>query len=701
MSLFDRHIIVDWSGGNDRGAKPTKDAIWAGVSDAGVVGEPLYFRTRAMVEAWLVDQIEQALLNNKRLCIGFDFPFAYPAGFARAVCGRDDPLGLWDWLAERVEDAPKSNNRFDIAAKINAMFDHDGPFWGNGLDRDIAHLPRKKPVHNGFSFAERREVEQRAPGSFTCFQMSGAGAVGGQVIMGLPALARLRQRFAGKVSVWPFEPLVTQIALVEVWPSLLRDQVNAAVAGGGIKDAHQVRLLAKVIGQLDSDGDLAEMLAKSDVTKVEGWILGVGSEDRLSAASQTPARLPDDCFALPPGVAWTPLHDALGRLDAALGTVAGLEVCAVDDALDRVLAQDVVAARSNPPQANAAVDGFGYRAEHVSAGVIPLCQGRAAAGAPFETRVPEGFALRILTGAAIPKGVDTVILEEDCQIDADAITALHLPKPGANTRAAGEDMEAGDIALQAGTILRPPDLALAAALGLHDLPVYARLRVGVLSTGDELVPAGKQAKAHQIFDANRPMLLGLLQKWGYAPIDLGHVKDDRDALRTRLNEAHSKCDAVLSTGGASAGDEDHVSALLRSEGRLSSWRIAIKPGRPLVLAQWQGMPVFGLPGNPVAALVCSLIVARPALSHLAGAAFTHPRGFDVPAAFDKDKKPGRREYLRARLNDAGHAEVFASEGSGRISGLSWADGLVELADGARLICPGDLVRYIPYSSFGL
>ncbi|CAN0550006.1 unnamed protein product, partial [Laminaria digitata] len=221
---------------------------------------------------------------------------------------------------------------------------------------------------------------------------------------------------------------------------------------------------------------------------------------------------------------------------------------------------------------------------------------------------------------------------------------------------------------------------------------------GVLSTGDEVVPAGSPAAPGQIFDANRPMLLSLIARFGHVPVDLGHAPDNRDTLRARLDSADA--DAILTSGGASAGDEDHVSALLRESGALNAWRIALKPGRPLALGMWQGKPVFGLPGNPVAAFVCALVFARPALRLLAGADWSEPTGFDVPAAFAKNKKPGRREYLRARIRE-GRAEVFKSEGSGRISGLSWAEGLVELPEGAATITPGTPVRYIPFGSFGL
>ena len=224
------------------------------------------------------------------------------------------------------------------------------------------------------------------------------------------------------------------------------------------------------------------------------------------------------------------------------------------------------------------------------------------------------------------------------------------------------------------------------------------LRVAVISTGDELVETGQTAAPGQIYDANRPMLLGLVRHFGYDAVDLGRVSDDREDLRAALDQAAPEADVILTSGGASAGDEDHVSALLTEAGAMAQWRIALKPGRPLALGLWQDTPVFGLPGNPVAALVCTLIFARPAMRVLAGQDWQEPQGFMLPAAFEKKKKPGRREYLRARVRD-GQVEVFKSEGSGRISGLSWAEGLVELPDGAVTIRLGTPVRYIPFGSF--
>ncbi|MXQ09586.1 molybdopterin molybdenumtransferase MoeA [Alphaproteobacteria bacterium GH1-50] len=415
----------------------------------------------------------------------------------------------------------------------------------------------------------------------------------------------------------------------------------------------------------------------------------------------TPPPLKNDCFALPPGVDWTPVDDALDRLRASLDCRVASNVRPLAGAEGFILAEDAIARRSNPPAANSAVDGYGFAALSTGDGpqTLPLAEGRAAAGAAFPGTVPEGHALRILTGAILPQGVDTVVLEEDVTTDGKDIAFQGPIKAGANTRKAGEDVAAGDVALAAGKRLGPAELALLSAVGASEVTVFDRLRVGVLSTGDEIVESGASTDPGRTYDANRPMLLSLLRDWRFEAVDLRHVRDDRAALATRLDEAATRADVILTSGGASAGDEDHVSALLGETGSRADWRIALKPGRPLALGVWQGRPVFALPGNPVASLVCTMIFARPALGLMAGEGWKRPQGFIVPAAFEKRKKPGRREYLRARIDADGHAEVFRSEGSGRISGLAWADGLVEIGDGPTHIRPGDPVRYIPYASF--
>ncbi|MEM1237859.1 MAG: molybdopterin-binding protein [Pseudomonadota bacterium] len=683
----DSVIMVDWSGGADRGPKPTKDAIWVGEAAGGQSLPPEYMRNRVVAEDAIAARIEAALARGERLLIGFDFPFGYPAGFARGVTGSDDPLTLWADLASRLPASEDGRERMQVAADLNGLFPGEGPFWFDPFGKGT--VPRKKPA--SLPVQEWRAAEKQAKGAFSCWQIGGAGSVGSQALTGIATLERLRQRFAGQIAVWPFESLDRPIAFVEVWPSLIAVEVAAGQGADEIKDAAQVRILAEAVSRLSAE-ELAQML---DVdAPEEGWIFGLGHEETLAAAARH-GRLRNDCFALPTGVAWAPVDEALATLRARLVPVTGVEDVLLPQAAGRVLAQDVIALRSNPPAANSAVDGYGLGAG-LKPGLhhIPLIEGRAAAGVPFEGEVPAGKAIRILTGAALPAGVTTVVLEEDCRISDGQISVEGPLKDGANARAAGEDVAEGDTTLTKSRRLTPPDLALLAAAGHGTVTVHKPLRVGVLSTGDELREAGAAISPGQIADANRPMLLSLIAGMGFEAVDLGICPDDRAALTARLDGA--EVDVIITSGGASAGEEDHVSALLNETGTMALWRIAVKPGRPLALGLWNGKPVFGLPGNPVAALVCTLIFARPALSLLAGAGWQEPLAIEVPAAFAKNKKPGRREYLRARLRD-GAAEVFHSEGSGRISGLSWADGLVELPDGAIAVTPGTPVRYLPFA----
>ncbi len=678
---YDTFIMVDWSGGNDRGPTPKPDAIWSCVDGQ----EPVYHRNRQTALVWLMQTLNAEVKAKRRVLLGFDFPFGYPAGFGKYVCGSDDPLALWGWFADTIQDSPDNNNRFDVAGQINALWDGIGPFWGNGLKRDIAALPRKGLDRTTNPFAEKRAVETHAKGAFTLWQMAGAGSVGSQVMMGLPVLQKLRTAFANDLRVWPFEAPETLITLTEIWPSLHAGPAPSDV----IKDAHQVKTTAAFFAQLGNN-DLAALFNVPPTS--EGWILGV-------PYPAPPLR--NDCFAMPRGAYWTPVDDALAHLKANLPRVVSTKSKLIAKSLNRILADDVTALRSHPPTANSAVDGYGF-AGGLADGAhnLPLVDGRAAAGAPYAGNVPQGRALRILTGAALPTGVDTVVLQEDVVAEPSAVRLNGPLKQGANCRRAGEDMKAGDLVLTTGRRLTSADIATAIAAGVSTVCVARKLRVGVLSTGDELAQPGQAQRDDQIYDANRPMLLGMVKRWGHKAIDLGCAPDNRDQLRKILDKAAKKCDVIITSGGASAGDEDHMAALLKDSGTFALWRIAVKPGRPMAMGTWHGTPVFGLPGNPVAAFTCAAIFARPALAQMAGGEWQIPTGVMLPAAFTKRKKEGRREYLRARLRD-GAVEVFASEGSGRVSGLSWAEGLVELGDHAQGITEGDLVRFISFAELGL
>lgn len=692
--MFDRIAILDWSAAGT--PKTGKDSIWLAVADAsGVRSENIPTRMKA-------EQRLMALMaEGGRLLIGVDFSLSLPAA-ALDRLGMN-AFGLWQHLAAQHIDTDKNASNYrEIASELNQRLEGVGPFWGNGAKADIPHLPRTKPSS---TLPEWRVCEEAAQANGlnpkSCWQLAGAGSVGAQSLTGMPMIHRLREQGG---AVWPFEP-ISRVTVAEVYPSILSAEVRAHLTRHPdmVPDQAQVELLAQALWAMNAGGTLPLLF---DVEpSQEGHILGLNHELALRAAVPTatlPPRLRNDCFAMPQGVNWVPVDAALTKLKNALHPIKPTQTIQSHHAQGRILAADAVARRSNPPRPNSAVDGYGFAHAATGEGAqkLPLVQGRAAAGQPFAGTVSHGAAVRILTGAILPDGVDTVVLEEDCALDGASVIFDGPVKPRANTRKAGEDVEAGQTAIRAGHILRAPDIALLSALGIAEVQVYQPLRVGVLSTGDEIIARpDMDALPHQIFDANRPMLLSLLNGWGYAPVDLGHCKDDPMLIERTLNKAD--VDVILTSGGASAGDEDHVSHLLRTKGTLSSWRIALKPGRPLALAMWDGTPVFGLPGNPVAALVCALVFARPALSLMAGSGWAEPVGFTVPAAFEKRKKAGRREYLRARLNGQGQAEVFKSEGSGRISGLSWADGLVELPDEAAEITHGAPVKYIPYAMLGL
>ena len=412
--------------------------------------------------------------------------------------------------------------------------------------------------------------------------------------------------------------------------------------------------------------------------------------------------LRNDCFALPPGVNWTPVEEALGRLRSRLHPVVGVDQAVpLSQVNGRILAKDIYAPRAHPPSNNSAVDGYALAGPITEVPcTLSLVDGRSAAGEPYTGQVPAGHAIRILTGAVIPAGTDTVVLEEDCEVKDGQLLLNGTLKAGANARKAGEDIQAQDRILTAATRLTPTQISVLASVGVESVDVYQPLRVGVLSTGDEVKPVGAAVTEWQIYDANRPMLSALVTQLGYQLVDLGHVLDRAEDVKAALERGAEQCDLILTSGGVSAGDEDHVSKTLKAHGDISNWRIAIKPGRPLALAMFQGTPVVGLPGNPVAAWVCALRFAAPAMAQLAGGKWFEPQGYVMPAGFSKNKKPGRSEMLRARVRD-GKVEVFGSEGSGRVTGLAWSEGMVELDESAQQIEPGTPVRFIPYSSFGL
>lgn len=417
-------------------------------------------------------------------------------------------------------------------------------------------------------------------------------------------------------------------------------------------------------------------------------------------------RLARDCFAY--GGDRIAVADALALLEARTAPVTETETVPLAQACGRCLARPLVAARDVPAHDNAAVDGYAFAASERSrekGARLTLLPGRAAAGHPFDGAVPPGAALRVLTGAAMPAGTDTVALQEDVELDEGGVTVPAGLEPGANRRLAGEDVREGQELLTAGARLRPQDIGLAAELGLAALDVHAPLRVAVLSSGDELREPGQPHAPGAVYDANRYILTSLLRALPVRVTDLGIVRDEPDAVRRTLAQAAASHHVLLTSGGASRGDEDHVVRGVGDMGRLDFWQIAMKPGRPLAFGRLGESTFIGLPGNPVATMVCFLLFARPVLWRLAGAAWSLPRAFSVRAGFALKKRPGRTEYLRAtlRANERGDlvADRIPREGSGILTSMVEAHGLIEVGPEVAWIEPGEPVRFLSFPELGI
>jgi molybdopterin molybdotransferase len=417
------------------------------------------------------------------------------------------------------------------------------------------------------------------------------------------------------------------------------------------------------------------------------------------------AQLTDDCFAFSGPL--LPIAEMERLIAERVTPVTEIEQVSLGAALGRVVAADVVAAEDLPPFDNSAVDGFAVRhADLTPDGDTRLVIiDRATAGHGAARGLGAGEAIRIFTGAPMPPGADTVFMQEDCRIEDDAVVVPPGLERGANSRSAGEDVRAGAIVLPAGRRLNAPDLALAAALGATRLAVRRKLRVAVFSTGDEVVEPGIARPAAAIFDANRHLLRGLLQKFGADVTDLGILPDQRPALQGAIAAAAADHDLVVTSGGVSTGEADHVRAAVEEIGRLVFWRVAIKPGRPVamgVLPSRHGTAFAGLPGNPAAVYVTFVRVVWPLLLRLAGAEPRAPLALPVRATFAYRKRRGRREYVRVTLRTAGDGVVeavkFPRDGAGVITSLTETDGLVELGEDVTEIAPGASVKFLSYAA---
>jgi molybdopterin molybdotransferase len=387
-------------------------------------------------------------------------------------------------------------------------------------------------------------------------------------------------------------------------------------------------------------------------------------------------------------MALTPVAEALQTILADARCIAIKEVVSLNAARGRVLADDQYSSVDVPPADNSAMDGYALRAADFQPNVsLPISQ-RIPAGA-VGAALADGTVARIFTGAELPAGADAVAMQENCREQSGGVILETSVRAGENVRPRGQDIRRGQLLAACGQRLRATDIALLAATGVVDVPVYRRLKVALLSTGDELVDPGSALAPGQIYNSNRPLLTGLLEELGCEVLDFGIVADTAAATADALRRAAKQADCVISTGGVSAGEEDHVRAQLELHGELRLWKLNIKPGKPLAYGRMQSVPFFGLPGNPASAFVTFFLVVQPYLKQLQGWRSSEIPRLSLPAAFDWSKTGERQEYLRARVVPGAsglQVEIFPNQSSGVLASVAWANALV-------IIYPRQTVRY--------
>ncbi|HEX8787580.1 MAG TPA: gephyrin-like molybdotransferase Glp [Telluria sp.] len=399
------------------------------------------------------------------------------------------------------------------------------------------------------------------------------------------------------------------------------------------------------------------------------------------------------------------VRQALDFLLGAARPVEEVETVPTLEANGRVLAQDQVSLLDVPSADNTQMDGYAVRAADCASGQASLRVAQRIPAGSVGQPLEAGSAARIFTGALIPDGADAVVMQEQCEADGDAVVVRHVPQPGEWIRRRGEDVQAGAVILAAGTRLRSQELGLAASVGLANLPVRRRVRVAVFFTGDELAMPGEPLKPGAIYNSNRFTLRGLLENFGCEFTDYGIVPDSLEATRATLREAARAHDLIITSGGVSVGEEDHIKPAVEAEGELNMWQIAVKPGKPLAFGAVRGGDAgagsaffLGLPGNPVSSFVTFLLFVRPFLLRLQGASGpVEPQALQLRADFDWPKADRRNEFLRACLNAAGGLDLFANQGSGVLTSTVWADGLIDNPPG-QAIARGDIVRFIPFAA---
>ncbi|RLA38108.1 MAG: molybdopterin molybdenumtransferase MoeA [Gammaproteobacteria bacterium] len=413
---------------------------------------------------------------------------------------------------------------------------------------------------------------------------------------------------------------------------------------------------------------------------------------------------PHDCCGPDDDVKPLSVDQALQRIVGLVEPLAGQERVATRAALGRVLASDVNAVVDVPPYTNSAMDGFALRGDDLDLAASDGLRliGESFAGHPFAGTVGAGECVRIMTGAVMPDGADTVVMQEATNVDGDTVHAAPGGKHGMNVRQAGEDLRAGGIALTAGTRLKPVDIGLLASVGIAEVPVWRRIRVAFFSTGDELCSIGEPLREGCLFDSNRYTLYGMLTRLGAEVIDLGVIRDTREAIEQAFRDAAAMADVVITSGGVSVGEADFVKETLDRLGGIDFWRIAMKPGKPLAFGRLdEGAYFFGLPGNPVSVMVTFYQFVQPALRRLAGEQSGPELWLRAPCLTRLKKSPGRTEFQRGVLTTGPDGQLAVqttgAQGSGVLHSMSIADCFIRLPEDSGDVEPGTVVDVQPFN----
>ena len=407
-------------------------------------------------------------------------------------------------------------------------------------------------------------------------------------------------------------------------------------------------------------------------------------------------QLTQDCFAF--GKKLIKLENAINRIHKNIKCNQNIEKIHIKYSLDRTIATNVVSKLNVPPYSNSAVDGYAIRyKDYLSNAKTYNIAGKSTAGHPCNKKLKKLDAIRIFTGAILPNGFDTIIMEEDCVVNGKKVILPSKVKKNINYRCLGEDIKINSKVFSSGHKIRPQDIGVLSSLGISYIKAFEPITVSIFSCGDELINIGTKLKKGQIYDSNRVMITNFLKKLGCKVNDLGILKDNKNSLIKKLNNAANKSDLIITSGGMSLGDEDHIKAIIETIGKIHVWRLAIKPGRPVGFGTINNTPILGLPGNPAAAFVTFLILAIPIIKKMSGEIVKNIKKIKVPINFNHKKKTGRKEFLRVQLikkNDDLYLNKFPKEGAGILSSASWASGLGIIDDDIINIKPNDKINYI-------